>query len=107
MVVGDVWFEDGPQALGVRVAQGDLVEQPVRVLPQFRHVSGQCLQRLPVLDEATAGLVDVLKPVEEFGHLPGGGDDQVLGGRGELPASSTSPARAKLRDSTVGGRKGA
>jgi hypothetical protein len=28
-VVGEVRFEDRPQLLGARVAQGDLVEQPV------------------------------------------------------------------------------
>ncbi|WP_333764523.1 hypothetical protein [Streptomyces sp. IBSBF 2390] len=63
-VVGDVRLQDRPQLLGVRVPEGDLVQQPAGRLAQLRHVRGQGLDGVPVVDEArTAIVVAVLQAV--------------------------------------------
>ncbi|MFF8401743.1 hypothetical protein ACF06P_08930 [Streptomyces sp. NPDC015684] len=79
-VVGDVRLEDGPQPLGLRVTQCDLVEQPAGQFGERRDVGGQRPYGAPVLDQLGASTVRVLQPVQETSDRQSGADHQVLDG---------------------------
>ncbi len=92
-VVGEVGLEDGPQLLGVRIAQGDLVEQPVDHGRERRDVGGQGLDRVPVLDQLGAGAVGELQAVDQLDDPQPCGDHQVGGGL--VPFSGALQARGE------------
>lgn len=64
----------------MRIAQGDLVEQPVGHRRECGDVGGQGLDRVPVLDQLGAGPVRELQAVDQLDDLECCGDHQVGGG---------------------------